>query len=135
MPDVAKFAIWWLSQEDQETLGDIPWLTDPDQAEALALYRGPDLPEYIRREYSSRQGRPGHGRLWVARELDLPADFEIGEAWFQSDLGRMLAGYRDEWGHWHGSYGGIVVRAEDAPRLAFLPGIVTNLWLSYWRTD
>jgi hypothetical protein len=132
MPDVTEFAIWWLSQEDQETLGDIPSLDDPDEEEERAAYRGPNLPEYIRREYSSRYGRPGRGRLWVAEELGLPIDFAIDEAWFDSRLGRMLAGYQDEFGHWHGGYGGVVIRAVDAPLVANLPGLVTDGWLSFW---
>jgi hypothetical protein len=131
MPDVAKYVIWWLSQEDQETLGDIP-TDDPDEAVERALYRGPVLPNYIRLEYRSRYGRPGHGRLWVAAELGLPEDFAIEEAWFTGQFGQMLIGYRDGWGDWHGGYGGIVIRAEDAPLVAFLPGLVTNLFLSYW---
>ena len=50
-------AIWWLSQHDCEAIGDWP---------AVA-----DLPPYLVRQYESRRGRPGRGRL---RQLGIHFD-------------------------------------------------------------
>jgi hypothetical protein len=131
MPELTDYAIWWLSQEDQETLGDIPRHDDPDQAQELAAYRGPDLPNYIRLEYRSREGRAGRGRLWVSDQLGLPREFEI--PWAENTLTKLLEGYQDDFRHWHGSYGGIVIWARDVPLVACLPGLVTDLDLNFWR--
>ena len=100
----ASYAIWWLSQEASELLdliiGDL------------------SLPDYIRKEADSRFGRPGRGRLWVARGIDLQ---EI--AW---DNTKPLAA---------GCYqcGGIVIRVEDVHHVACLPGFVTDTELNPFR--
>lgn len=101
MSDEPQFAIWWTSQPDCEAIGDALPET---------------LPAYMRQQYRSRLGRNGRGRLWLSTALGLPVHF--GVDWPDSTpLADRLGA----------DYGGIVIRAADAPLLAEMPGIVTGL--------
>ena len=102
---MTDYAIWWLTQEDCETLGNPP----PEY-----------VPEYIRREYWHRLGRAGRGRLWE------PTGLNSGVAvdpWPDTLLALAIAEH---------SYGGIIIRAADVQYVACLPGFVTDTRLNYW---
>lgn len=104
---MTDYAVWWLSQEDCEQMG-------------CALPPSIEWPEYIRRQYLSRLGRAGRGRLWIGDGIE----FE---------------GIREE--DWHGPFaegaekscGGIVLHARDVPLVLALPGYVTAPDMSIWR--
>ena len=99
-------AIWWLSEADYEVIGDPPitgW------------------PAYLLRQYESRRGRPGRGRLWVDQEIEA----EHGP--LRVDWPRTLLGVVLE------RCGGLVVRIEDVPLLDDLPGYVTDTTLKRFR--
>lgn len=98
------FLIWWTNQAD---------------CEAVSEYRGViDVPDYIAREFRSRHGRPGRGRLWIPTELyaEVPIP-PITIPWPETPLANVLGDY----------YGGIVIRASDVACLRELPGVVTDL--------
>jgi hypothetical protein len=76
-PDEA-LAIWWLDQDDCEKVeSDYPLLRDAN-GDLIETEDGEDymrtpipLPSYILKEFWSRMGRAGRGRLWVAPEIHL----------------------------------------------------------------
>ena len=96
-----EYVIWWLDQSACELAGalgarDAPW------------------PEYIKREFSSRCGRAGRGRLWLAPEIELTG----GIPWKDGDPAYDAV--------WRGC-GGIVIRREDARHVLSWPGFVSDL--------
>ena len=97
-----KYAIWWLSQEACEQV----------------INADHNLPDYIRNELNSRQGRPGRGRLWVPKSIDLDEITWNDEATMASAAS---------------SCGGIVIDAVDISHVMFLPGFVTDTRLEIWR--
>lgn len=98
--DRTDLLIWWTGQEECEAIGD-----------ELAS----NLPNYIRSEFSSRWGRNGRGRLWVADELG-----DVGIPWDETKPASRLAGSR----------GGIVIWQSDAHHVFGLPGFLTDLRLN-----
>lgn len=108
-----EWAIWWTTQAECEHIarhfdpsGDLPL---PEM-----------VPEYVRREFASRVGRNGRGRLWVPDLPDAPV-----RAQFDEEVGSALQSHC-------ATAGGIVLRAEHVERLRHLPGIVTTLGLERW---
>jgi hypothetical protein len=91
--------IWWLTQDDYQAIGDA----------------NPEWPEYLQREYRSRRGRPGRGRLWEA-DLFEPFDIEWDDA-------KPMAAFA-------GQAGGIVIRWMDAIFVRKLPGFLTDIHLN-----
>jgi hypothetical protein len=94
--------IWWLSEKDYAVLTE----------EQRFI-----LPQYIREEVSSREGRSGRGRLWVADGIDLkeipwPDDHPNARSITKSNAG------------------GIVFRHKDFNAIKDLPGLVTDLSLN-----
>lgn len=95
--------IWWTSQRACKDIG-----------EELT----PIAPEYLRREYRSRLGRNGRGRLWVADifgDVGVPWDKARPAAWLAEDCG------------------GIAIWRVDASYVIGLPGFVTNTRLFIWN--
>lgn len=91
--------IWWLSEREHAAIGEAP----------------ANLPDYIRSEYISMDGRPRRGRLWIA-----PAVERIDISHLPDEAFLAI----DE--HWE-NFGGIVIRDADLPTVECLPGIVTDL--------
>lgn len=95
--------IWWLSAADIEAIGE------PRET----------WPSWLREEFVSIRGRAGRRRLWVAREVfGQAAETGLGldgDAW-ETPIGKIAE-----------RCGGIMVRADDLPLLADLPGLVTDL--------
>jgi len=95
----ANILIWWLIERD------------------YPLFRPEDLdrlPDYIRDEVRSREGREGRGRLWVPAEIDCE---EIN--WDdQNPLCRLISSE---------SAGGIVFHQRDFDKVMNLPGFVTDI--------
>lgn len=93
------YVIWWLDEAAYKL------------AEAFGAATA-DWPEYIQREFKSRGGRPGRGRLWV------PLEFK-----FEGITWREGTPEFDEVGK---DCGGIVIKREDAHHLAGWPGFITD---------
>jgi hypothetical protein len=98
--------IWWTSEAD-----------------CLAITRRregclnvPGAPAYLRKQYSSRYGRNGRGRLWVAKQFGEVAVDPWPNTPFARRLGNACAG--------------IVIAPEDLRFIAKLPGVVTDLRLN-----
>lgn len=96
-----RYLIFWTNQADCESIqqGDL----------------AKNCPRYIKRELSSRYGRNGRGRLWVADGIPVN---EI--VW---DDNKPAAKYA-------GNAGGIVIHGRDYNAVKGLPGIVTDLELN-----
>lgn len=94
-----QYAIWWLNQESWEL------------AEALGAPHS-SWPEYIQKEFQSRGGRPGRGRLWIAPDIDFS-----GIAWQSGQKSFDMVGE---------SYGGIVIRIEDLTHVVSWPGFISD---------
>lgn len=88
--------IWWLNQQDCDAIGP-------------RLERR--FPSYLHKQYESRCGRPGRGRLWAAEQFG-----EVSVTWNNSPLCLVLE-----------RCGGIVIREGDVVLLAGMPGIVTDM--------
>jgi hypothetical protein len=93
------FAIWWLDQRACELAGALG-------AESASW------PEYIQREFRSRFGRAGRGRLWVAPGLEFS-----GIEWKDGEPAYDAVG---------DDCGGIVIRREDAHHVLSWPGFVSD---------
>lgn len=102
--------IWWTDQKECEALVD----QSLDWAEYDAVIE--HVPSYIHKEFCSRLGRPGRGRLWSADEVG-----DVGIPWDTTKPATRLAGER----------GGIVIWATDAPHVFGLPGFLTDLRLNF----
>lgn len=103
MLDRSKYVIWWLDQYEME---------DAEQHAEL-----PPLPAYLQRQWDSRHGRAGRGRLWIDDEEFTGDEQKIGvDPWPKTPVGRVLK-----------KCGGIVMRVEDLSSLQTMPGLVTDL--------
>ena len=98
------FLVWWTTQAEVVVIGN-------EYGDGLVE----GIPEYLRREWASRRGRPGRGRLWVSPELkDAPTELDVP--------GRTgITQFIDA-----GSAAGIIIRTEDAVHLRELPGLLTT---------
>jgi hypothetical protein len=118
------YAIWWLSQEDCEALetmidysrGFIPSDGGGVYSYEPCVTRSLRIPGYIAREYRSRLGRPGRGRLWI------PPEIPVTECVWDDELPVCQRAI---------SCGGIVVHARDWHKLRDLPGFITDLEMRY----
>lgn len=96
------------------------WWTDQKACEAIEDWGGPliePLPQYIKDQFSTRLGRNGRCRLWVAKQL---GDIAI-DPWPDTPCGRWLVSM---------SAAGIAIDYADMKWVIGLPGIVTNLDLN-----
>ena len=100
-----KYAIWWLSQAACEEI------------EPLHMEGKLTLPEYIIKEFESRYGRAGRGRLWTADGIPVE-----GIDWPEDAIATKMVTRK--------SCGGIVIKLEDVRLVAFLPGFVTDLGMN-----
>lgn len=107
MDEGLKFLIWWTTQAEAEVIGN-------EYGDGLVE----GIPEYIRSEWASRRGRPGRGRLWIARELTAEGMPNGIETPGRTGITRYLDA---------GSAAGIAIRAKDVGFLRELPGLVTTL--------
>jgi hypothetical protein len=98
----SRYYVWWLDQRAYELIEEKGLL--------------PELPDYLFREYRSRLGRPGRGRLWVAPEIPVE---EIN--WDEAKPAARIAA----------NYGGIVIYAKDAALIFPLPGFLTDLKMNF----
>lgn len=94
-----EYLIWWTNQSDCERI--VPLDT---------------WPVYLGKEYSSRLGRNGRGRLWVADEVEksphgIAVDWDAGKNWLCRAAGDCA---------------GIVIKGEHLGEVQFLPGFVTT---------
>ncbi len=95
------YYIWWLDQSECESI---------EESEETKL------PEYIQKEFRSRCGRAGRGRLWSSDKFE-----NIGvDPWPDTILSRYLS--KDS--------GGIVFLPEDLQYVKDLPGTITDLKLN-----
>lgn len=97
--DDQKYLIWWTNQNDCERI--VPLET---------------WPKYIYDEFQSRDGRTGRGRLWVSDKLrgvpdGVSIEWDTGANW-------LCKAAEDA--------AGIVIKAEHAPQVQFLPGFITT---------
>jgi hypothetical protein len=126
-----ELLIWWTTQADCEAIGEphdpADWKAD-EWEKVLASFRWQGsrlyrldqslLPGYIKKQYVSRYGRSGRGRLWVSDEFELD-----GITW---DDSKPAAQYASD-------AAGIVIRASDLPLLNGLAGFVTDTYLNIVR--
>ncbi len=103
MPDNIEVEALSASQKEKEAPKHlIVWIPDDIAENELPA----SMPEYIADQFSSRMGRGGRGRLWVAMDMSLPGGITVD--WPRSDLGRSLL-----------NCGGIVINASDLPSFDF----------------
>ena len=95
--------VWWLSQGDCELI--------------RTLDDGPSSISYLREQFDNLYGRNGRGRLWVPEELE-GRGLEVPERFFAGPVEGAVM-----------KCGGIVMLREDLPRIARLPGLVTDFEL------
>lgn len=100
-----EYLIWWTSQEEAEKAGEL-----------LEMFPVADFPDYIEREFKSRMGRAGRGRLWVAGEIPIKEIY-----WDEKKPAARLASAR----------AGIVIREEDKVFVFDTPGFLTDLKLNF----
>jgi hypothetical protein len=106
----ADLMVWWTSQAECEVLTAMnPLWSDYD-----ATLDG--VPNYIHKEFCSRYGRNGRGRLWSDDKFG-----DVGIPWDTTKPAARLAGER----------GGIVIWATDAVHVFGLPGFLTDLRLNF----
>jgi hypothetical protein len=106
--DPTLLAIWWLREPALRQLV-------ADGEETRDLWRLLGVPEYVGAELDSAFGRAGRGRLWPAAGIacdDL--------AWDDAHPNAVYCGQA----------AGIVFWRRDAPRLAGLPGLLTDCALA-----
>lgn len=99
-----KLYVWWLSSHDQNIrIGD------------GIMLQVAGAPDYLYREYRSLIGRPGRGRLWVAKQ------FEVDDIkWDDSKAFPLGLGMR----------GGIVIAESELALCKQMPGVVTDTELN-----
>lgn len=106
--------VWWLNQSQCEEACDI-------------IEKSPEkLPEYLRDELDSRDGRAGRGRLWIHRSLPQVSV----DPWPDTELGHELAGRRGP----ELDAGGIVFKPSDMEAVRQFPGTITDLKLQVVQT-
>ena len=93
MTDTNLLAVWWVNQSDCESINE----------ENIK-------PSYIRKEYESRCGRAGRGRLWVPKEIKVK----------QVELPSTVAFEGSD------SHGGIVIFKEDIESIRSFGGIISD---------
>lgn len=111
--DESQIVIWWLSQKDCEDIAENFLRLEPDADDYTWLV---PLPEYLKRQFVSRLGRAGRGRLWVPRDISLETI-----AWPEA---HPIARWIEQV-----SAGGIVFWRKDLAAIAGLPGVVTTTTL------
>ena len=95
-----EFLVWWTSEADAKRLGENPdWSSHPD------------VPDYIRDEFSSRYGRAGRGRLWV------PSGVPVSSVTWDDNRPTCRAA---------ADCGGVVFRRSDMEAVVVLPGFITD---------
>ena len=92
--------IWWLDQLACQCVVGTPR----------------NAPDYLKKQFEDRLGRPGRGRLWVADQFGEVAV----DPWPDTPLAKKLGG----------DWAGIVIRDEDKDIVIDLPGIVTDMQLN-----
>lgn len=92
------------------------WWTDQAEAEAVIEMDITALPEYLQKEFRSRYGRNGRGRLWVPEHISIT---EID--WDENKPASRLADKR----------GGIVIETKDKGFVFLMPGFLTDLKLNF----
>jgi hypothetical protein len=92
------------------------WWTDQEECETIGYELDPTFPTYLCREYRSRHGRNGRGRLWAAGEFRI-----MSIPWDETKPAAKLADKR----------GGIVIWKTDAPLVFNLPGFLTDMKLNF----
>ena len=101
-----QFLVWWLSESEYQQIG----------SRTQTPKRYAPWPSYLTEQYHAREGRPGNGRLWVAKQFG-----EVGiDPWPDTPLAKRLGV----------SYGGIVIQWSDQHHIQRLAGIVTDLSLN-----
>lgn len=103
----AEYLIWWTDQVESETIIGQPWYKE-------ALDKAPD---YINKQFQSRLGRAGRGRLWVADDIGFPGDDRPWPEKPAANLAERRAG--------------IVIKAEDKDHVFRMPGFLTDLELNF----
>jgi len=94
--------IWWTSPRDCALIGGEPL---------------PHWPRYLREQYTSRLGRSGRGRLWIAEGMKTSVD-----PWPDTMIARIIVSE---------SAAGIVIHSADAALIAGLPGFITDTRLNF----
>ena len=93
MTDTNLLAVWWVNQSDCESINE-------DNINV----------SYIRKEYDSRNGRAGRGRLWVPKQIKLQ----------QVELPSTVVFEGND------THGGIVIFKEDVESIRNFGGIISD---------
>lgn len=93
MTDKSLLAVWWLNQADMESI---------DESK---------VPQgYIRKEYDSRYGRAGRGRLWTEKVTQVDCVEVPKEVCYDGQ----------------DTHGGLVILKEDIEKVRPLGGIISD---------
>lgn len=93
-------------------MNELIWWTTQLDCESISEERRDMLPNYIKEQFSSRCGRSGRGRLWVANRCKTKS-IEWNE---NSPLSNVCA-----------NSGGIIIMRRDVKYVQSLPGVITEL--------
>ena len=127
-----EIAIWWLNESDCEVIGEPhSYYADIDywKERNIVSFSATDkdiywidfgaMPGYVSREYTSRYGRAGRGRLWV-NSFVFKEPVNVSDYFEKSAFTQSLE-----------DYGGIVILKKDISILkGFKVGIFTDLELN-----
>lgn len=115
--------IWWTSESDCRVIGEPHDQSDPDdrvEADGIHDTSTSPLPPYILREFQSRWGRAGRGRLWVSQEIPWVHGQDGVIPWPNEYLAHEIDRY---------AMAGIVFLRDDLALIAAMPGFVTDMEL------
>lgn len=99
---MTDFAIWWTSEQDCRAIGELNSLDNSPIA------------DYIKRQFRSRYGRAGRGRLWVDSSI---FDIEVDDLYWPEDY---AVARKAEY------CAGIVIYMEDVLTMKQFPGFITD---------
>jgi hypothetical protein len=98
----SSILIWWTNQDDAEQFG-VPYTYCFDKC---------PLPDYIKKQFASRYGRAGRGRLWVDESINVK-EIEWNDESPLSDYCNEAAG--------------ILFDSSDLNAMRRVPGVITDL--------
>lgn len=121
LTSVDEIAVWWTSQAHCEAVGEPHyykgnedyWATrTEDQKKGVYWLDDSPLPDYLKRQFLSRYGRAGRGRLWVPEGIEV-RDMEWPDP--ETPIAQKAS-----------NCGGIVFWRNDLDIVRQFPGFVTD---------